>query len=238
MSAIEPPAGCAASSRTNRVEQISPLFLRLSGFALMTGAMGSLAYLVTRSVLTAGAGGNTAIFATHNLWVPISALGAISAALVVLGLSGVYASFAQTHARSGLLGSVLIGLAWMVLGVFLSLYSVIVLPWLATTVPSLVDDINTSLPMIVTFGIGVIAELAGTLVLAISLLRKHSDSRWIGYTLVASAVMLVLGDLVIAPGGPATDVVINLVSNLGPMLLMVGVGALGYQIGSARRPDT
>jgi hypothetical protein len=105
----------------------------------------------------------------------------------------------------------------MVLGVFLSLYSMLVLPWLAATMPESVDGINSNPAMIVTFGVGLIAELAGTIMLAIPLARRRSQYRWIGYVLVGSAVMLLAGDFVIAPGGPASNVAIN----LGPMLLPV-----------------
>jgi hypothetical protein len=82
---------------------ISPLFLRLRRFALMTGAIGFIVHLVARSILTVAAGGNTAIFATSSLWVPINAIGA---ALVILGLSGLDATLAQTHNRLGLVGSI------------------------------------------------------------------------------------------------------------------------------------
>jgi hypothetical protein len=209
---------------------MSSLFLRLSGFALVSGAIGFIVHLVARSILTAAAGGSTASFATSSAWVPINAIGAIGAALVIFGLSGLYATLAQIPDRPGLFGSILIGVAWLVLGVFLSLYSMIVLPWLAATVPDSVDGINSNPAMIVTFGVGLIAELAGTILLAISLAGRQSQSRWIGYVLVASALMLVGGDLVIAPGGPSPNVAINLISNLGPILLMVAVAALGCQL--------
>jgi hypothetical protein len=204
--------------------------MRLSGFALVTGAIASIVQLVARSILTAAAGGTTATFATYSLWVPINALGAIGAALLIFGLSGLYASLAERDDRLGLIGSVLIGLAWMVLGVFLSLYSMIVLPFLAATLPDMVDALNAEPAAIVTFSVGLLAELAGTILLAIALARRSSPSRWIGYVLVGSALMLVVGDFVIAPGGPAPNVAINLVSNLGPMLLMAALAALGYQV--------
>ena len=46
---------------------------------------------------------------------------------------------------------------------------------------------NADPAMIVTFGAGLLAELAGTIVLGISSIRGRSGSRWIGYLLVASA---------------------------------------------------
>jgi hypothetical protein len=111
-----------------------------------------------------------------------------------------------------------------------SLYSTIVLPWLAATVPDMIDGLNSNPAMIATFSVGLIAEFAGTIVLAITLARRGSQSRWIGYVLAGSALMLIVGDFVIAPGGPSSNVAINLVSNLGPMLLMVAVAALGYEL--------
>jgi len=95
----------------------------------------------------------------------------------------------------------------------------------------LVGGLNSEPATIATFGVGVIAELVGAILLAIPLVRHCSTSSWIGY--VTSALMLVLEDFVIAPGGPATNVAVNLMSNLGPVLLMVAVGALGRQLWSA-----
>jgi hypothetical protein len=139
------------------------------------------------------------------------------------GFSGIFADLANSHDLPGLLGSVLIAHAWMVLGIFLSLYSLIVLPWLAATLPAQIDGPNSNPPMVVTFGVGLIAELVGTLLLAISLIRRAAEPAWIGYVLLASALMLVLGDGVIAPGGPATNIAVNLVSSMGPIFLMLGL---------------
>jgi hypothetical protein len=58
--------------------------------------------------------------------------------------------------------------------------------------------------------------------------RRRSKSRWISYPLLVLA--LVVRDLVVAPAGPAANVAINLLSNLRPMLLKVGVKALGQQL--------
>jgi hypothetical protein len=41
---------------------------------------------------------------------------------------------------------------------------------------------------------------------------------------------MVIGNLVIAPSGPASNLAINLLSNLGPVLLVIGVGYLGSQM--------
>jgi hypothetical protein len=37
-----------------------------------------------------------------------------------------------------------------------------------------------------------------------------------------------MGDFVIAPDGPASNLAVNLLSNLGPVLLLLGLGYLGF----------
>jgi hypothetical protein len=230
MSVVELSRDRTAVHRAAGIQETSLLFQRLSGVALVTGAITFLIHLVARSVLTATAGGSTGVFATHSLWAPVNGLGAIGAALVILGSSGVHADLADSHDLLGLSGSVLTGVGWMVVGLFLSLYSMMVLPWLATSAPDQVDTLNADPAVIVTFGAGLLAQLAGTIMLALSFVRRQSDNRWIGYLLLMSALMLVLGNFVIAPSGPATNLAVNLVSNLGPMLLMLALGAVGYEL--------
>jgi hypothetical protein len=47
--------------------------------------------------------------------------------------------------------------------------------------------------------------------------------------LPAAALLRVAGNLM-APSGPASNLVINLLSNLGPLLLMIALGALGLRL--------
>src|SRR5215218_9398483 len=112
----------------------SQLF-RISGLVLLVGAIAFIVHIVARSVITAGA--NPATFTKEGLWVPINILGVIGAALVLLGLPATYARMAGPIGVLGLVGVVLIALAWLFFGVFLSLYSVLVAPWLAEKAPSL-----------------------------------------------------------------------------------------------------
>jgi hypothetical protein len=183
------------------------------------------------------AGPEPAAFAKDDLWVPVNTLGVMGAALVLLGLPAMYAWMAGPTGLLGLVGVVLISVAWMFFGVFLSLYSVLVLPWLVDKAPSLVA---TSAPLPVGFIIaflgGMVAWLVGTVLLAIPFLRGPVQPRWVGYVLPASALWMVAGNLIIAPSGPATNLAINLLSNLGPVLLLVGVGYLGYRTWSEHAP--
>ncbi len=205
----------------------SQLF-RISGLALFVGAIAFIAHIVGRSVITAGP--DPATFAKESVWVPINALGVMGAALVLLGLPAMYVRIAGSTGLIGLLGVVLIALGWMFLGVFLSLYSVLVAPWLADKAPSLVAA-SAPIPagVILAFIASLVAEFAGTMLLAVPFIRGRVQPRWIGFVLPASALLTVAGDLV-APNGPATNVAVNLFSNLGPVLLLVALGDLGLRM--------
>jgi hypothetical protein len=203
----------------------SQLF-RISGLALAVGAGVFIVHLVARSVITAGA--DPATFARQSLWVPVNLLGVLGAVLVLLGLPGMYARMAGPSGLLGLAGVVLIALAWLFFGLFLSVYSVLVAPWLADQAPALAA---ASLPtgILITFLVAMLAELVGTVLLAIPFLRGRVAPRWVGYMLPAAALLRVAGSL-IAPSGPASNLAINLLSNLGPVLLMIALGDLGFRL--------
>lgn len=211
----------------------SQLF-RISGLALLVGAVAFIVHIVARSVITAGP--DPATFAQEGLWVPINTLGVIGAALVLLGLPVMYARMAGPTGLPGLVGVVLIALAWMFLGLFLSLYSVLVAPWLADQAPALVAA-SAPLPtgFIIAFLAALVAEFVGSVLLAIPFIRGRIQPRWVGYLLPAAALLTVVGN-VIAPTGPATNLAINLLSNLGPVLLMLALGYLGSRMWSEHAP--
>jgi hypothetical protein len=203
---------------------------RISGLALLVGAVAFIVHIVVRSVITAGP--DPATFYQDGLWVPINALGVIGAALVLLGLPGMYARLAGPAGVLGLVGIALIALAWMFSGLFLSLFGALVAPWLAAEAPSLVAA-SAPLPagLIIAFVAGLVAELVGTVLLAIPFVRGRVQPGWVGYLLPASALLTVVGDS-IATNGPAANLAINLLSNLGPALLLVALGYLGFRLWS------
>jgi hypothetical protein len=45
-----------------------------------------------------------------------------------------------------------------------------------------------------------------------------------------------VGNFVIAPSGPASNLAVNLLSNLGPVLLLIGLGYLGFRAWAERAP--
>jgi hypothetical protein len=212
----------------------SQLF-RIGGLGLFVGAVAFVSHVVLRSVISAGV--DPAVSAKGALWVPVNALGALGAALVLLGLPAVYARMAGQGGLPGLVGVALIAAAWMFFGVFLSLYGALVDPWLADEFPSLVAaSAPTPEGVVVSFAVGLLAWLVGTALLAAPFVGGRVQPRWVGYLLPASALWVAVGTLVVAPGGPASNLAVNLLSNLGPVLLLIGLGYLGFRAWAERAP--
>jgi hypothetical protein len=209
---------------------------RIGGLALVVGVVVFVAHLVARSLITAGA--DPSHYYLAGPWVPINALGVFGAALVLFGLPAMYARMAGPSGLLGLVGVALIALAWLFFGVFLSLYGTLVAPWLADQAPALVA-VSAPLPagIIIAFIAAVVAELVGTVLLAIPFLRGRVQPRWVGFALPASALLTVVGDA-IAPTGPAANLEINLLSNVGPVLLLAALGDLGSRLWSQDAPAT
>jgi hypothetical protein len=228
--------GTAALDAQSRREVGTVTGMRLSrigGLLVFVGAVAFVLHVVLRSVLTAGA--DPAVSAQAALWVPLNALGALGAALVLLGLPAVYAGMAGQGGLPGVVGFALIEVSWMFFGLFLSLYGALVLPWLADQAPRLVAaSAPTPLGFVVAFALGLLAWLVGAVLLAVPFVRGQARARWVGYVLPASALWVLVGNFVIAPGGPASNLAVNLLSNLGPVLLLIGLGYLGFRAWAER----
>lgn len=202
---------------------------RICGLSLLLGAVVFVVHIVLRSWMTAGVA--PLVVAGQGLWVPVNLLGVIGSVLVLLGMPAMYARVADRGGVFSLLGVALIAMAWMFFGLFLSLYAALVSPWLAAKAPSLVAG-SAPLPagIVVAFAVGLVAWFAGSVLFGIPFIRGRVGPRWVGYLLPASALWVVLGNFVIAPSGPAANLAVNLLSNLGPVLLLVVIGYLGLQM--------
>ncbi len=234
-----PGHGRAARAKQAGVWEVGTVsgtrLFRIGGLLVFVGAASFVLHVVLRSVLTAGV--DPAVSAQAGLWVPVNALGALGAALVLLGLLAVYVRIAGQGGMPGLVGFALIEVSWMFFGLFLSLYGALVLPWLADQAPSLVaESAPTPLGFVVAFALGLLAWLVGAVLLAVPFVRGPARPRWVGYLLPASALWVAVGTLVVAPGGPASNLAVNLLSNLGPVLLLIGVGYLGFRAWAERAP--
>jgi hypothetical protein len=192
---------------------------------LVTGAVVFVIHVVARSLVTAGP--DPSVFAKTIFWVPINVLGAVGALLVVLGWPVLYRTF-EGHSASSTIGLILLAAAWTFFGLFLSLYGMLVLPWLADRAPSVIAP-GAPLPVtfVVTFVIALLAWLVGTVLIALPFVRRRTRPSWVGYALIFSGAWIVVGNL-IAPTGPASNLALNLLSNMAPVLLMTAIGYLGY----------
>jgi hypothetical protein len=208
---------------------------RIGGLLVFVGAVAFVLHVVLRSVLSAGVG--PAVSAQAGLWVQVNALGALGAALVLLGLPAIYIRMAPQGRLPGVVGFALIEVSWMFFGLFLSLYGALVLPWLAEEAPRLVAaSAPTPLGFVVAFALGLLAWLFGAVLLAVPFVRGQARARWVGYLLPVSALWVLVGSFIVAPGGPASNLAVNLLSNLGPVLLLLGLGYLGFRAWAERSP--
>src|SRR5918993_3562171 len=233
-----PGHGRAARSKQARVWEVGTLTgtrpFRIGGLLVFVGAASFVSHVVSRSVLTAGV--DPAVSAKAGLWVPVNALGALGAALVLLGLPALYARMAGQGGMPGLIGFALIEVSWTFFGLFLSLYGALVLPWLAEEAPRLVAaSAPTPLGFVLAFALGLLAWLLGAVLLAVPFVGGRVRPRWVGYVLPASALWVLVGSFVVAPGGPASGLAVNLLSNLGPVLLLIGLGYFGFRAWAERR---
>jgi hypothetical protein len=207
----------------------------IGGLLVVVGAVTYVVHLVVRSVLTAGI--DPAVSAQASLWVPVNTLGALGAMLVLLGLPAVCGRMASQVGLPGLVGFALIEVSWTFFGLFLSLYGALVLPWLADRAPELVAGASsTPVGIVVAFALGLLTWLLGAALLAAPFVKGWVQGRWVGYVLPASALWALTGVVVIAPDGPASNLAVNLLSNAGPALLLLGLGYLGFRAWAERAP--
>jgi hypothetical protein len=195
----------------------------------MIGAVLFIVYVVVRSLLTSGV--DPSVSATHAFWIPVNAFGVLGAILVLIGLPAMYSRIFAAAGLTGLVGVVLTAAAWIFFGVFLSLYATLLLPWLAEEAPRLTAA-DASLPTAFTVAtiVSLTSWLVGSVLLAIPFIRGRLKPRWVGYIFLAAALWMVVGNVAIAPAGPAANVGVNLVSNLGPVLLLTALADLACRL--------
>lgn len=153
---------------------------RISGLSLVLGAVVFVVHVVLRSWMTAGV--DPSIVAKQGIWIFVNILGVIGAVLVLLGMPAMYARVAAKTGAFGLVGVALIAVAWMLFGLFLSLYGALVSPWLAAKAPSPVAA-SAPLPtgILVAFAVGLVDWFAGGVLFGITFIRGRVGPRLGGY---------------------------------------------------------
>jgi hypothetical protein len=204
--------------------------VRLSCWAAVAGAVLMTIGVLVFSVLVPGHApdGKTAQSAS---FIGINVIGVIATALLVYGMPGLYARQPEGWGRMGLAGMVLIALAQMLFG-SVCLMAATFYSWLGEKAPDLFKDPNPAPLVGVVFLIWFVAMVAGNILMAIPVLRRRVGPRWIGFVLIGAAVMSVV---YMAAALTPPDVVVSLVGGLGPILMCVALGYLGYLGTSDRR---
>jgi hypothetical protein len=156
--------------------------------------------------------------------------GAAGAVLLVFGLPGVFARWREGWGRTGLAGIALIALAAMLIA-FTSLLAAVVDPWLAAKAPELVKDPGPPLYNAILITL-IVATVAGTILIAIPILRRRVGPRSVGFLLIASAVTY---PVYIWASFSSPSVLVSLIGSLSPILFLVAFGYLGY-LGTSETP--
>jgi hypothetical protein len=130
-----------------------------------------------------------------------------------------------------LAGIALIALAEMIFG-FVSLMAATLYSWLGSVAPDVFKDPNHAPLVSLVFLVWLVAIIAGNVLMAIAILRRRFAPRWVGFVQIGSAVMSLV---YLAAALTPPSVPVSLVGSLGPILLCVALGYLGYTGASETR---
>jgi hypothetical protein len=207
---------------------------RLGGVALVVGAVLSFVASLLNALLFSG--NDPTLYAGNALFVPLNILTALGSGLLLLGLPVLYLSRPEGWGVLGLVGFVLVFATGLMFGIFFSLLGALLLPYLAQHAPDTLKG-NGPPAFFPFFILGTVVEVIGLLLLALPLARGFVAERWVGYVLLAAAVLSVVGFFV--GGNGPTSPLLALLGDLGSLLLFVALGWLGYLLwtGHARLRD-
>ena len=153
--------------------------------------------------------------------------------LVLYGLPGIYARWSEGWGRVGLAGIALSAFFLMIFGVFGSLLTAIVSQWIAVKAPSLITDPGPT-SLYVVIGLATLAMFGALITMAIPMLRNRVAAPWVGYGLIASTALFVLG-FAFAGSMTKPNVFAVLVVAAAEILATCVLGYLGYLGATATR---
>ena len=204
--------------------------VRLSCWSAVVGAAISTIAILFFSIVVPGHALDGAKAQSAG-FIVINIAGATGMTLLVYGLPGVYARWRERWGVLGLAGIALIALAEMIFG-FVSLTAATLYSWLGSVAPDVFKDPNPAPLVSLVFMIWLVAIIAGNVLMAIAILRRRFAPRWVGFVQIGSAVMSLV---YLAAALTPPSVPVSLVGSLGPILLCVALGYLGYQGVSEKR---
>jgi hypothetical protein len=197
--------------------------------ALMVGAVLAFVGDLLNTLLFSG--NDPTPYAGNPLFVPVNLLSVLGTALLLFGLPMLYLSGPEGWGVLGLIGFLLVFATGLMFGVFFSLLSALLLPYLVQHAPDTVKG-NGPPAFFPFFIVGTVFEVVGLALLAVPIVRGVVAERWLGYVLLAAAVLGVVGFFLGGGNGPPNPL-IALIGSLSSLLLFVALGWLGYRLWTA-----
>jgi hypothetical protein len=199
---------------------------RLSGAAVVVGAvLAAIGVIISTFVFPEGMNPS---YPANPLFVPLNLSTAVGAIFLLLGLPGLYASQATRSGVIGVLGMVLVFIGIAIFGIFLSLLSALIFPFVATQAPQLAQSNEPPPGLIPVFVLGTAVTTLGPILFGIPMLRGEVLRRWVGILLVVSGVFSALSFFTMSPDMQSPiSVVVNVIS---PALLFIALGWLGWRL--------
>lgn len=204
--------------------------LRLSGASLALGTLLGLISIIAGGLLFPEF--NNPSYGTHPLYVPLNLLMTVGVALLLLGLPGLYTSQATYSGTVGLIGMVLIFIFLLLFGIFFSLLSALIFPFVAAQAPQLIQAEGPP-GLFPLFILGTVVSTLGPILFAVPMFRSSAQPRWAGYVLVLAGLFS-LASLTSGPG-TSPSVLTTAVNNASPVLLFIALGWLGWQLSAKAR---
>lgn len=196
---------------------------RLSGMALIIGSVLSIAYYVSEVFI----GGPFPEALAGPVAVLGSLVGFIGAALVLLGLPGVYTRQMKSAGIPGLLGFLFVWYVILFQGVLIPFTSVTVVPVIVTDAASRHLLANGPLASFDPFDyVSMVGATLGLLLLAIGTWRASVFPRWIVWLLIATVVLNAVSFLPFSP---------NAVSSIASQVGYLPFIGYGYALLELRR---
>jgi len=192
----------------------STTLYRLSGISLFIG--GLFAALAAVPVFFIGEDPTSPIAATAAL------LRIIGDMLIVVGLPGVCSRQAQRAGLLGLIGFLFTLVYILIQGVVGDTIEAFILPFLASTAPSLVKG-SPPQGLVIFFLVGGLLGLVGSVSLGVTMLRATVLMRWVGLPLIVGVVLSLLP---------------SVVGTIGTALFLIGLAWLGFGVWSSRQPTS
>lgn len=195
--------------------------LSVSGLVLVVGALLTVLMAIINALFYSNP--NPTQLTMSPSWLIVNLLMAIGVTLILLSLPALYLRQAEATGWMGLAGYICIFLGGLILGVFTSLLSAVVAPYLAQHAPKLLAD-NGPPALNAATMIGAILLGVGGLLFGYATLRARILPNGAAYLLIAGAILTLLTLL------PLPGLAGMLLGQLSQVVFVLALAWLGYAL--------